>query len=111
MNAQAGEVKFTSQFVRTTQIQMNKYARSIENGRRVKYPTFSTVVLAVLTDQFLPPPFLQISNSSFLVESQAGRRLLALTSGERQEHHPVQKEVAGAPVRSTITHAPTSRGS
>ena len=56
MNAQAGEVKFTSQFVRTTQIQMNEYARSIENGRKVKYPTFSTVVSAVLTDQFLRSP-------------------------------------------------------
>ena len=56
LNSKAGEVIFASQFVRTIQIQMNDYARSVERERRFKYPTLNTVVSAVLTDQFLPPP-------------------------------------------------------
>ena len=57
INAKAGDdIKFASQFICSIQIQMNKYARSVERGRRVKYPTFSTIVSALLTNQFLSPP-------------------------------------------------------
>ena len=57
LNAIANDkIRFASQFIRTIQIQMNEYACSVEKGRRIKYPTFSTIVLVVLIDQLLPPP-------------------------------------------------------
>ena len=57
INAQAeSNKKFASQIILTVQIQMNKFAWLVERGHRTNYPTFSTIVLAVMTDQFLPPP-------------------------------------------------------
>ena len=44
-----------TQFLWCCQIQINEYAKSVENNRRIRYPTFSTLLHSILTELFLPP--------------------------------------------------------
>ena len=47
--------KLATQMLRVMQIQTNLYAKSVERGKQIVYPTFSTMVFSILSDQFMYP--------------------------------------------------------
>ena len=53
--------KLATQMLRIVQIQTSLYTKSVGRGRRIIYPTFSSVIFNILLDQFLalvfPGPF------------------------------------------------------
>ena len=52
-----------TQFLLCCKVQINEYAKSVENNRRIRFPTFSTLIHSILTEQFLPqnlPPALRL---------------------------------------------------
>jgi len=109
-NKAAINVRLASQFVRCIQIQTNEYARSIEKGRRVKYPSFSDLVSTIIMVQFLAPPLPQKVDDQFFPVPQAHQHLLASTVGVHAgiPHHPLTHEPEAQ--RLVITRAHTNCG-
>mmetsp|Transcript_36229 Transcript_36229/g.71325 ORF Transcript_36229/g.71325 Transcript_36229/m.71325 type:complete len:111 (-) Transcript_36229:975-1307(-) len=48
-------IKFAMHMLLVIQIQTNLYAKFVERGKRIVYPTFSNMIFSILLDQFIEP--------------------------------------------------------